>query len=123
MRRVVMIALCLLAAGCGRKQPLLAHGQPVAHWLQALQDPDPAVRRKAVVALGHVGTADPAALPAVIEAVKDRDAGVRGDAVLALMNLGPDARDAVGALEQACGDRDPRVRSYAEKALKRVRGD
>jgi HEAT repeat protein len=123
MRHIAIVIVCLLFAGCAKKEPLTAHGKPVAHWLQALQDPDPAVRKKAVVALGHVGGADPAALPALADAVKDRDAGVRAEAVLALLNLGPAARDAVPALEQARSDRDPKVRSYAEKALKRVQGE
>jgi HEAT repeat protein len=122
MRSVVFICLAVLIAGCGKKEPLLSHGRPVSHWLQALHDPDPKTRKKAVVALGHVGTADPAAIPAVIEAVKDADPTVRAEAVLALLNLGPAAKDAVPALTEAQNDADPKVRGYAGKALERIQG-
>ena len=72
--------------------------------------------------LGHVGTADPAAIPAVTAALKDSDAGVRAEAALALLNLGHDAADAAPALVDAGKDRDPKVRDYAAEALKKVRG-
>ena len=65
-------------AGCGENAPLTSHGKPVSHWLEALDSPDVKTRKKAVVALGHVGTADPAALPALIRATKDRSPDVRG---------------------------------------------
>jgi HEAT repeat protein len=122
MRFVPLILLAVVACGCGQKGPVLSHGQPVSHWVEALHDPSPQARKKAVVALGHAAPADPAAMPALIGAVKDRDAGVRGEAVLALLNLGPAARDAIPALEEARKDPDARVRGYAAKALERVRG-
>jgi HEAT repeat protein len=114
--------MIVVIAGCAKKEPLLSHGQPVSHWLQAVHDPDPKTRKKAVVALGHVGSADPAAIPAVIEAVKDPDASVRSEAVLALLNLGPDAKEAVPALTEAQSDKDAKVREYAGKALERIQG-
>src|SRR5262245_35577210 len=103
---IALVGFTTLLNGCGSKAPLTAHGKPVSHWVWALQDPDPKVRQKAVVALGHVGTADPAAIPAVTGAVKDRDAGVRRAAVLALLAIGPEARDALPALTEAQKDRD-----------------
>jgi HEAT repeat protein len=114
--------MIVVLAGCAKKEPLLSHGQPVSHWLQALHDPDPKTRKKAIVALGHVGTADPAAIPAVIDAIKDSDPTVRAEAVLALLNLGPDAKEAVPALTEAQSDKDAKVREYAAKALERVQG-
>jgi HEAT repeat protein len=123
MRRSVVVVLVILAAsGCGQAPPLTTHGKPVGHWVEALKGPDVKARKKAVMALGHVGTADPAALPALIEALKDRDAAVRAEAALALLNLGPAAKDAIPALEEATKDRDAKVRGYATKALERVRG-
>src|SRR5262249_44323840 len=117
------VLIVILLAGCGGKsEPLTAHGKPVAHWLDELEAPDPRARKKAVVALGHVGKADPAAVPALAGAVKDRDAGVRAAAVLALLNLGPDAREAVPALSEARNDSDAKVRAYAAKALAKVGG-
>jgi HEAT repeat protein len=123
MRCLLLLGLVtLLLAGCGTKEPILSHGQPVSHWLQAAHDPDPKTRRKAVIALGHVGAADPAAIPAVIEALKDPEPSVRAEAVLALLNLGPDAKDAVPALTEAQNDSDAKVRAYAAKALERIGG-
>ncbi len=117
------IVLASTLAGCGREAPQLqqSHGKTVAEWVEALRHADPKVRKKAVVALGHAGAADPAAVSALAGAVKDRDAGVRDAAVLALLNLGPAAREAVPALESAAQDRDPKVRDHAAKALARVR--
>ncbi|HEY1860092.1 MAG TPA: HEAT repeat domain-containing protein [Gemmataceae bacterium] len=122
MRFILFISLAVLAAGCAKKEPLLSHGQLVSHWLEVLNDPNPQNRKKAVTALGHVGSADPEAIPAVISAVKDPDATVRAEAVLALLNLGPAAKEAVPTLEEARSDRDPKVREYAAKTLERVQG-
>jgi HEAT repeat protein len=125
MRKIVPLVLVVaLAAGCGRGgQGLLSHGETVDHWLEALKDRDPAKRKKAVTALGHVGTADPAAIPAVAGALQDSDPRVRAEAALALLNIGPPARDAIPALEAAKKDRDATVRSYAQKALTRIQGN
>ncbi len=119
-----LLAAGLTAAGCGQPEPrLTAGGRPVSYWLDELKKPDPKARKKAVRELGHVGPADPAAIPAVTAAVKDKDAAVRREAVLALLNLGPAARDAAAALAEAAkSDPDPTVRRDAAKALDRVRG-
>jgi HEAT repeat protein len=120
-----LLPFCLVvavAAGCGHeKQPLLSHGETVNHWLETLDDRDPIKRKKAVTALGHVGTADPAAIPAVTGALKDRDPRVRAEAALALSNVGVPAQDAIPALEEAQNDKDATVRSYAKKAVERIR--
>src|SRR5439155_16911918 len=96
MRHCLFISLVVSSAallgGCGKEQPMLAGGKPVSHWVQALQNPDPKVRKQAAFKLGNVGPADPTALPALIEALKDRDAGVRREAILALLKCGPAAR-------------------------------
>jgi HEAT repeat protein len=119
-----LLAAVAAAAGCGKSEPpLTAGGRPVSHWLDELKKPDPKARKKAVRELGHVGPADPAAIPAVTAAVKDKDAAVRREAVLALLNLGPAARDAAAALAEAAkSDPDPAVRQDAAKALERIRG-
>jgi vesicle coat complex subunit len=125
MRHLLPLALLAgLILGCSRDNgPLLSHGQPVSHWVAALQDRDPVKRKHAVTALGHAGAADPDAIPPVIGALKDRDARVRAEAALALLNLGPAARDAVPALGEATKDRDATVRSYAHKALERIQAE
>jgi HEAT repeat protein len=117
-----LVVVVALAAGCGQsKQPLLSHGETIQHWVETLKDHDPAKRKKAVTALGHVGAADPAAIPAVTSALKDPDARVRAQAALALLNIGPTAKDAVPALQEAQKDHDATVRAYAQKALQRIR--
>jgi HEAT repeat protein len=111
-----------LLAGCGETAPVVSHGKPVSYWVEALRAGDVRVRKQAVLALGHVGSADPAAVPALIGAVKDREVEVRRAAVLALLNLGPQAREAVPVLTAAQKDVDTKVRSYAVKALERIQG-
>src|SRR5579859_6377068 len=72
------VVLVILLAGCAKKdEPVIAHGKPVAHWLEELKKPDAKARKKATGALGLVGKADPAAIPALIRALKDSDATVR----------------------------------------------
>jgi HEAT repeat protein len=122
MRSLLLAAIFLAMCGCGSKPPLTARGKPVAFWVESLTAPSPKVRKRAVAVLGHVGDADPAAIPALISALKDPDGGVREQAVIALLNLGAQARNAVPALEQALHDREARVRTVAARALERVRG-
>jgi HEAT repeat protein len=119
---VPSILLVLIFAGCRKNnEPLLSHGQPVVHWLAELKKPDFKAKKRAIRALGHVGTADPKVIPALMHAVKDQDARVRSEAVLALLNLGPDVQEAIPVLTEAQHDPNATVRSYAEKALERIR--
>ena len=82
MRLVILLAAVLLLGGCRKDPVILAHGKPIAHWVQALQDPNPRSRKKAADVLGNVGAVDPAVVPALARALKDRDAGVRRAAQL-----------------------------------------
>jgi HEAT repeat protein len=121
---VILVGLAVLASGCGQTQPTLAGGKAVSHWLQALQDPDAKVRKTAVTKLGNVGTADPAALPAVIGSLKDADAGVRCAAILALVKNGPVTDNTMTTLtEMQHNDRNAQVRSYAAQALEKLRSE
>jgi HEAT repeat protein len=116
-----VLPIATLLVGCGgQKEPVMAHGKPVDHWLAELNNSDAKARKKAVTSLGHVGTADSRAIPALIGAVKDRDAAVRSEAILALLKIGPDAKDAVPVLQEAENDKDATVRSHAKKALARI---
>src|SRR5580704_15874003 len=110
---IVVVLALVLAAGCGKKEPVTAHGKPVAYWLEESRSADAKARKKAVTALGHVGSADPGAIPALMGAVKDADVAVRREAVLALLNIGPDAKDAIAVLTGAKNDQDATVRTYA----------
>ena len=117
----VGLGLAVALSGCGEAPPLVVHGKPVAHWVEALRDRDARVRKRAAEALGQAGPADPAVVPALTEAVRDRDAAVRGAAVLCLLRLGPAAQEAVPALrEVAFKDRDAKVRGYAVRALEKI---
>jgi HEAT repeat protein len=117
-----LLLFAMVGTGCGQKDPLLAHGKPVDHWLHEIKSAELKARKKAVIALGHVGTADPRAIPALIAAVKDRDATIRKEAVLALLNIGPPAKDALAALREAEKDQDATVRWSASKAIARIQG-
>jgi HEAT repeat protein len=122
--RILAFSLIFLAIlGCNKNRPLIAHGKPVQHWIEALQNPDVNARKKAVEILSNVGTADPAVIPALTAALKDREAGVRSAAVLALLRLGPAAREAIPALKEAQRDRDPNVRNQAVKALEKIQSE
>ncbi len=122
--RVLAFSLIFLALlGCNKNRPLTAHGKPVQHWIEALQNPDVKARKKAVEVLSNVGTADPAVIPALTGALKDREAGVRSAAVLALLRLGPAAREAIPALKETQKDRDPNVRNQATKALENIQSE
>jgi HEAT repeat protein len=121
MRTIVPVLLVVTLLGCRKVEPTLAGGKPPAQWVQALNDPDPAVRKNAARKLGNVGAADPAALPALTAALNDPDAGVRAEVILALVKFGPEAKDAVPRLTQIQrGDANARVRDYASKALARI---
>ena len=127
MRYLMLIGLAALlvlsGVGCGKRQPMVAGGKPVAAWVEALRDPDPGVRKQAAFKLGNVGPADPATLPALIGALKDPDPAVRCEAILAVLKCGPGAREAAPALtELRQHDRDARVRDYAARALEKLPG-
>ena len=123
MRRFLPALLLLLLAGCSRSAPTLAGGKPVAHWVSALRDPSPAVRKEAAFKLGNVGPGDPAALPALLAALRDPDPRVRGEVILALLKSGGRASPALAALEDMeRSDPDPQVREAAGRAARKLRG-
>ena len=121
MRYLFAAGLLVLACGCAKAPTTMAHGQPVAHWVQALQGRDAQARRKAVRVLGNVGPSDPAAVPALGRAAADPAAAVRREAVRALLKLGPVAREALPALERCRRDPDEQVRRDAALALEKLR--
>jgi HEAT repeat protein len=118
----VVVAGVTLAPGCGRSRPTLAGGKPVGHWVRALKDPDPRVRKKAALKLGNVGPGDARALPALVGALKDPDARVRREAIRALLKFGPAAREALPALAEARSDPDPQARAEAAVVLEKLGG-
>jgi hypothetical protein len=83
----------------------------------ALQEADPAVRRRAAEALGRVGPPADAVVIALVERLGDSDELVRGSAAEALGGMGLAAQPAVPALIEALQDREEFVRRLAAGAL------
>ena len=93
-------------------------------WLaDRVYDPDPEVRRRAVLALGRIGR--PAAVEPLVAALTADEAGaVRSTAAFALGIVeDPLPEEAVSALEAALADASGRVREKAIEALGRRGGD
>src|SRR5262245_63245587 len=78
-------------------------------------DPDPSVRRRAILAIGRVGMLD--GLPHLVAALQDNDAEVRAVAAFAIGLIGPDAREGARPLRAALDDPSPLVRARAVEAL------
>ncbi len=115
---LVACALC----DCGRSTaPPLAGGREVAWWVNAVHAPDPQLRRQAVLKLGNVGDADPAAAPALAEALLDTDAQVRRDAVFAVVKLKTPGEQIVSRLgDMGRADVEPDNRTLATRALQKI---
>ncbi len=111
MKKVLVVCLAVLLAGCGQKS--------TGDWVTQLKDKDVALRQQAVKALGKSGEAG-VAVPALAEALKDENAFVRRDAAGALGGFGPEAKPAVPSLTAALKDKEHSVRQAAAQALKKI---
>ena len=124
--RSLIFALATMAAvasGCSRKEqsPLLAGGREVSSWVADLKDPRPAVRRQAVLKLGNVGDADPAAADGLASALGDSDVQIRRDAVHAVVKLKQPGDGILTRLrEMNRTDPDATVRDFAGRALAKL---
>ena len=99
----------------GQRGPILAGGREVKSWIVDLRDPDPQVRRKAVLKLGNVGDSDPAAAVGLAEALHDSDPTVRRNAVSAVAKLRKPNEEIMACLRIMIDrDGDARVRDYAK---------
>jgi HEAT repeat protein/cyclophilin family peptidyl-prolyl cis-trans isomerase len=78
-------------------------------------DPDPAVRRRAILAIGRVGMLD--GLPHLVAALHDSDVEVRAVAAFAIGLIGPDAREGARPLRAALEDPSLLVRARAIEGL------
>lgn len=81
-----------------------------------LQQEDPAVRRRAVLAAGRIG--DPLAIPRLVQRLKDPEAEVRRAAAFALGLMGK--AEGAPALLAALDDQDAATRGRASEALGRI---
>ena len=116
----VLFGLAACGVGCqsDERGPTLAGGHEVAHWVKALGDPNPKVRREAVLKLGNVGDADPTVAEALAKTLEDSDAQVRYDAVFAVVKLRAPSAAIKSTLEtMSRNDKDARVRDVSTKAL------
>jgi HEAT repeat protein len=113
MRRLLILSLPLLMAGC-------AGSRSTDDWLRQLKDPEVVKRRQAIRELG-VGLADAErVLPALAEALQDHNEYVRHDAAITLGKFGCAARQVVPTLVAALKDKDRSVRTAAAQALKKI---
>ena len=78
-------------------------------------DPDPSVRRRAVLAMGRVGMVD--SLPYLVAALEDVETEVRATAAFAIGLIGSEARDGARGLRDALEDPSPIVRARAIEGL------
>jgi HEAT repeat protein len=131
------------------KEPTF-EGKPVSAWVNALKAKDPKARAHAAYALGVIGPAATAAVPALSDALKDRDEDVRHwaaealgrigavavpvlidalkdndkslrlEAATALGNIGPEARSTAPALADVLKDQDKKVGVRAAEALGKI---
>jgi len=85
--------------------------------IEALQDEQPRVRRRAALRLSQIRPPPTDAAPALVHALSDADWGVRETATIALGEIGPAAKDAVSALTRALEDEEWPVRAAAAHAL------
>ncbi len=114
----------VLAAGCNHEErgPVLAGGREIKSWVADLKSPKPQVRRQAVLKLGNVGDADPAAAEGLAEALRDPDPRVRHEAVFAVVKLKTPGDAILGRLDtMSRDDRDAKVRDVAQRALAKLK--
>jgi HEAT repeat protein len=112
MRKLVLVSLAVLLAGCG--------GKSTGDWVAQMRSVDSAQRLHAAKALGDRRGEAEAVVPALAEALQDKDAFVRQEAAQSLGKVGPGARAASPALVAALRDRKPAVRKAAAEALKSI---
>ena len=94
----------LIALSAGVDAQLSSEAKPPADPIEALQDPDAAVRLEAARAIGKLGPKAQSAVPALVKALGDDDADVRAGAARAIGAIGPAAKSAVPALLEALKD-------------------
>ena len=82
---------------------------------QLALDPDPTIRRRAVLAVGRIGAVE--GLPVLVSALRDPEADIRAAAAFGIGLIGPDARDGARPLSAALDDPSPVVRARAIEGL------
>lgn len=121
---LALTVLCTApAAAQGKKAPEPSfNGRPLSAWVADLKAPAPYTRNAAAYAIGGMGSAATAAVPALIVALKDEQPTVRYPVCIALREIGPTAKEAVPALTQVLDDRNDDVAAMARKAIIAITG-
>lgn len=88
--------------------------------LRCLDDPEPAVRGGAVIALGDMRKQPDRVVPKLMERLADTNSSVRADAAIALGLFESQARMAVPKLMELQNDSNAEVRQQATTALKKM---
>lgn len=91
-------------------------GRPVSYWIHALNERDPAVRHRAIDAIGP-GVRTPEVLQALIELLDDPNSQVRMGAAMYLGGFGTDARQGVPPLTKMLQSQRGGDRVWAAYAL------
>lgn len=99
-------------------------GRSLSSWIADLNAPAPQTRNAAAYAIGGMGPAAKAAVPALVSVLKDQNepATVKYPVCVALREIGPDAKDAVPALTETLDDRNDELASMARRAIKAITG-
>lgn len=120
MRRLLVLSLVVLAAGCGPRS--------TDHWLRQLKDPDVVKRRQAVRELGARTAEAERVVPALAEALRDADPHARAEAAFALADPPKEPRErsaeerrlVLPLLRGLLDDPDEEVRGNAARTLSQV---
>lgn len=98
------------------------HGaeEAIPDLLKSLDDPEPAVRGGAAIALGDMRKKSQMVVPKLIESLSDTNSSVRADASRALALFGAEAHAAVPKLIELQEDPNVEVRKEASAALKQI---
>ena len=113
-RPSLVLPLCLLVCGCGKKE------KSTAELLDDLKATEERDRLIAVRLLPQRKSDAAQVVPALIVALKDKAVDIRLSAAIGLGSLGDLAKDAIPALQVARQDHDARVRDAAGVALTRI---
>ena len=100
-----------------------AQGKPLSYWASQAREASPESRRWAADALGTIGLADKAAIPALIELLGDKDHDVRSQALYAMRHMRPMgsvAKEAVPVLTELLRAGDLDARSDAALVLETI---
>ena len=88
--------------------------------LDLLQDPDPEIRTRALVALWEIKRKPNVVVPALIRMLGDNDTNVRWQAAYALGEYGEDAREGIPALALQMNDDASPIAAFAAMMIRRI---